>query len=71
MADEEEVLMELEAVQAVYGDDCLVLDSYPPHLHLRIKPRTADVSSQQVLLSLSDDFFANKIDGKFDFDNLF
>ncbi|KAH9788669.1 RWD domain-containing protein [Citrus sinensis] len=44
---EEEVAMELEAVQAVYGDECVVLDSYPPHLHLRIKPRTADVSSQQ------------------------
>ena len=50
---EEEVAMELEAVQAVYGDECVVLDSYPPHLHLRIKPRTADVSSQQVHLSLS------------------
>ncbi|CAK9149390.1 unnamed protein product [Ilex paraguariensis] len=43
----EEVLIEVEAVQAVYGDDCLVLDKYPPHLHVHIKPRTADVSSQQ------------------------
>lgn len=50
---EEEVAMELEALQAVYGDECVVLDSYPPHLHLRIKPRTADVSSQQVPISLS------------------
>ncbi|KAK2976174.1 hypothetical protein RJ640_000723 [Escallonia rubra] len=42
-----DVLIEVEAVQAVYGDDCLVLDKYPPHLHLHLKPRTADVSSQQ------------------------
>ncbi|KAF3445589.1 hypothetical protein FNV43_RR10765 [Rhamnella rubrinervis] len=46
-AKEEEVVAEVEAVQAVYGDNCLVLDSYPPHLHLHIKPRTADVTSQQ------------------------
>ncbi|KAA8520434.1 hypothetical protein F0562_014690 [Nyssa sinensis] len=44
---EDEVIIEVEAVQAVYGDDCLVLDKYPPHLHVHIKPRTADVSSQQ------------------------
>ncbi|KAK3018408.1 hypothetical protein RJ639_004707 [Escallonia herrerae] len=42
-----DVLIEVEAVQAVYGDDCLVLDKYPPHLHLHLKPRTADVLSQQ------------------------
>ncbi|KAF2311051.1 hypothetical protein GH714_019299 [Hevea brasiliensis] len=47
MAEEEEVLIEVEAVQAVYGDDCVVLDSFPPHLHVHIKPRTADISSQQ------------------------
>ncbi|GAB4861984.1 hypothetical protein Ancab_037238 [Ancistrocladus abbreviatus] len=47
MAEEEEVIMEVEAVQAVYGDDCTVLNRYPPHLHVHIKPRTADVSSQQ------------------------
>ncbi|GKU88508.1 hypothetical protein SLEP1_g2760 [Rubroshorea leprosula] len=47
MADEVEVKEEVEAVQAVYGDDCVVIDSFPPHLHLHIKPRTADVSSQQ------------------------
>ncbi|KAK2650831.1 hypothetical protein Ddye_018320 [Dipteronia dyeriana] len=47
MAEEEEVTMELEAVQAVYEDDCVVLESYPPHIHLHIKPRTADDSSQQ------------------------
>ncbi|KAL6125888.1 hypothetical protein ACLB2K_073939 [Fragaria x ananassa] len=46
-AGEEDVAAELEAVQAVYGDDCVVLDSYPPRLHLHIKPRTADVASQQ------------------------
>lgn len=48
-AEEEDVAAEVEAVQAVYGDDCVVLDSYPPHLHLHIKPRTADVASQQVI----------------------
>ncbi|WRX11077.1 RWD domain - like 1 [Theobroma cacao] len=47
MAEEEEVKIEVEAVQSVYGEDCVVVESYPPHLHLRIKPRTADVSSQQ------------------------
>lgn len=50
---EEEVLIEVEAVLAVYGDDCVILDSFPPHLHLHIKPRTADISSQQVPNSLS------------------
>ncbi|KAF7138283.1 hypothetical protein RHSIM_Rhsim07G0036200 [Rhododendron simsii] len=44
---EDEVLIELDAVQAVYGDDCLVLESYPPHIQVHIKPRTADISSQQ------------------------
>ncbi|XP_022770169.1 uncharacterized protein LOC111313733 isoform X2 [Durio zibethinus] len=47
MAEEEEVKMEVEAVQSVYGEDCVVIESYPPYLHLHIKPRTADVSSQQ------------------------
>ena len=51
--EEEEVAAEVEAVQAVYKDDCVVLQSYPPHLHLLLKPRTADVTSQQVSLSLS------------------
>ncbi|GMH00643.1 hypothetical protein Nepgr_002482 [Nepenthes gracilis] len=46
MADEE-VIMEVQAVRAVYGDDCTVLNTYPPHLHVHIKPRTANVSSQQ------------------------
>jgi hypothetical protein len=52
-AEEDEVMAEVEAVQAVYGDDCVILQSYPPHLHLHIKPRTADVTSQQVSLSPS------------------
>lgn len=47
MAEKEEVLVEVEAVQAVYGDDCVVLDKFPPHLHVYIKPRTAEISSQQ------------------------
>ncbi|GMJ16146.1 hypothetical protein like AT3G60300 [Hibiscus trionum] len=47
MAEEEEVKMEVEAVQSVYGEDCVIIQSYPPYLHLHIKPRTADVSSQQ------------------------
>ncbi|KAK9273774.1 hypothetical protein L1049_018584 [Liquidambar formosana] len=44
---EEEVLEEVEAVQAVYEEDCTVLDKFPPNIHVHIKPRTADVSSQQ------------------------
>ncbi|KDP28864.1 hypothetical protein JCGZ_14635 [Jatropha curcas] len=47
MAQVEEILIEVEAVQAVYGDDCVVVDSFPPYLHVHVKPRTADVSSQQ------------------------
>ncbi|CAI0445980.1 unnamed protein product [Linum tenue] len=60
MADEEEILLEVEAVQAVYGDDCAVLDSFPPHLHLHMKPRTADISSQQVPNPLNRLFTAVK-----------
>lgn len=51
-ADEVEMEAEVEAVQAVYADDCVVIDSYPPHLHVQLKPRTADVTSQQVSLIL-------------------
>ncbi|KAK9083377.1 hypothetical protein Scep_029848 [Stephania cephalantha] len=47
MALDEEVDIELEAVQAVYGDDCRVIRRFPPHLHVHIKPRTADDLSQQ------------------------
>lgn len=46
--EEEELVAEVEAVEAVYGTDCTVLSSFPPHFHLFLKPRTADVSSQQV-----------------------
>lgn len=45
---------EVEAVEAVYGDDCVVLEKCPPHLHIHIKPRTADLSSQQVLRTSLD-----------------
>ncbi|KAK3118958.1 hypothetical protein QOZ80_9BG0711360 [Eleusine coracana subsp. coracana] len=44
---EEEVRLELEAVAAVYGDDCRVLHDLPPHLLVHVRPRTADDSSQQ------------------------
>ncbi|KAG6395161.1 hypothetical protein SASPL_145800 [Salvia splendens] len=44
---EEEVMAEVEAAQAVYGDDCLVIETSPPHLHVHLKPRTAEVSSEQ------------------------
>lgn len=44
---EEEVIMEVEAVKAVYGEDCTFLSTFPPHLLLQIKPRTADDSSIQ------------------------
>ncbi|KAK7350450.1 hypothetical protein VNO77_09103 [Canavalia gladiata] len=47
MANEEEVVAEVEAVEAVYGSDCVFLHSFPPHFHISLKPRTADVSSQQ------------------------
>ncbi|CDP09429.1 unnamed protein product [Coffea canephora] len=46
-ASEEEVAAELEAVEAVYSQDSYILRNYPPHLHIQVKPRTADVSSQQ------------------------
>ncbi|RZC48127.1 hypothetical protein C5167_041068 [Papaver somniferum] len=47
MAEEEEVLFEVEAVESVYEKDCSVLQRYPPHLNIHIKPRTAEDSSQQ------------------------
>lgn len=47
MAEEEEVRLEVEAVKAVYGDDCRVILDFPPHLHVLIRPRTADDASQQ------------------------
>ncbi|KAK4575887.1 hypothetical protein RGQ29_026727 [Quercus rubra] len=48
--EEEEVAAKVEAVQAVYGDDCVVLKSYPPHLHLLLKPRTTNVTSHQTFI---------------------
>ncbi|XP_072963679.1 uncharacterized protein [Typha angustifolia] len=47
MADEEELCLEVEAMQAVYGDDCRVIQEFPPHLAVHIRPRTAGDSSQQ------------------------
>lgn len=47
MSSGEEIAAEMEAVQAVYGDDCHVISLYPPHIHVHLKPRTADVFSQQ------------------------
>ncbi|KAL2477881.1 RWD domain-containing protein [Forsythia ovata] len=49
---EEEVAAEVEAVMAMYGDDCQVVETYPPHLLIHLKPRTADVSSQQFVESI-------------------
>ncbi|KAL2644048.1 hypothetical protein R1flu_011635 [Riccia fluitans] len=43
----EEVEMEVEAVEAVYGPDCTVLCAFPPHLSILLKPRTADVLTIQ------------------------
>ncbi|WJX91607.1 RING-type E3 ubiquitin transferase [Trifolium repens] len=45
--EEEEVAEEVEAMKAVYETDCLILRSIPPHFHLSLKPRTADVSYDQ------------------------
>lgn len=47
--EEEEALVEIEAVQAVYGSDCHVIQKFPPHINVDMKPRTADDSSQQVI----------------------
>ncbi|XP_078437948.1 RWD domain-containing protein isoform X2 [Wolffia australiana] len=47
MEEEEEVQAELEAVVAVYGDDCRALKKFPPHIHVFLKPRTADDSAKQ------------------------
>ncbi|XP_031483727.1 uncharacterized protein LOC116253104 isoform X1 [Nymphaea colorata] len=38
---------EIEAMKAVYGSDCSVIQEIPPHIRLHIKPRTADDISQQ------------------------
>ncbi|PKU82908.1 E3 ubiquitin-protein ligase RNF25 [Dendrobium catenatum] len=44
---EDDVRLEVEAVQSVYGDDSQIICEFPPHLTVHIKPRTADDSSQQ------------------------
>ncbi|XBH84836.1 hypothetical protein VPH35_072910 [Triticum aestivum] len=44
---EEEVRLEVEAVAAVYGEDCRVYCDFPPHLVVHVRPNTADDSSQQ------------------------
>lgn len=41
------MLQEIEAVKAVYGSDCSVLQEIPPHLKVSLKPRTAEDLSQQ------------------------
>jgi hypothetical protein len=46
--EEEEVGEEVEAMKAVYETDCVIIRSIPPHFHLSLKPRTADVSYDQV-----------------------
>ncbi|CAN6460318.1 unnamed protein product [Victoria cruziana] len=43
----EEIEGEIEAMKAVYGSDCSIFQEFPPHIHLNIKPRTADDISQQ------------------------
>ncbi|CAL0324335.1 unnamed protein product [Lupinus luteus] len=45
--EEEEVMGEVEAMEAVYGIDFHLLRSFPPLFHLSLFPRTADDSSQQ------------------------
>uniref|UniRef100_A0ACD5WW93 Uncharacterized protein n=1 Tax=Avena sativa TaxID=4498 RepID=A0ACD5WW93_AVESA len=44
---EEEVRLEMEAVAAMYGEDCRVVCQFPPHLVVHVRPNTADDSSQQ------------------------
>ncbi|XP_002989843.2 E3 ubiquitin-protein ligase RNF25 [Selaginella moellendorffii] len=38
----EDVSLELEAMDAVYRHDCKILQRWPPHLEVLLKPRTAD-----------------------------
>ncbi len=44
----EEVEEEVEAVQAIYEGDCMILQKFPPHLSVALKPHTADDPSRQV-----------------------
>ena len=50
---EEEILQEIEAIKAVYGSYCNVLEEIPPHLKVSLKPRTAEDLSQQVSRPIS------------------
>jgi hypothetical protein len=43
----EEVEEEVEAVQAIYEGDCMILQKFPPHLSVALKPHTADDPSRQ------------------------
>lgn len=43
---------EADAVKSVYGDDCLVIHQWPPRINLLIRPRTADISSEQFVQAL-------------------
>ncbi|KAL4355950.1 hypothetical protein HN51_027321 [Arachis hypogaea] len=52
--EEEEVVAEVEAVEAVYGTDCVLLQSFPPHFRISVKPRTADVSFEQFVEAIVD-----------------
>ncbi|KAI5391224.1 hypothetical protein KIW84_076171 [Lathyrus oleraceus] len=45
--DEQVIAEEVEAMKSVYENDCTILNSIPPHFHLSLKPRIADVSSHQ------------------------
>jgi E3 ubiquitin-protein ligase RNF25 len=38
---------EVEAVQAIYEGDCTILQRFPPHLSVALKPHTADDPSRQ------------------------
>ncbi|KAG0456944.1 hypothetical protein HPP92_022101 [Vanilla planifolia] len=51
---EDDVRLEVEAVLSVYGNDCNLIQDFPPHLTVRIKPRTAEDSSQETNHSLKE-----------------
>uniref|UniRef100_A0A803NEL7 Uncharacterized protein n=1 Tax=Chenopodium quinoa TaxID=63459 RepID=A0A803NEL7_CHEQI len=53
MAEEDEVTMEVEAAEAVYGDDCIVLNRFPPHLRLHIKPQDKHSDAQPFMKLMS------------------
>ncbi|KAH7436126.1 hypothetical protein KP509_05G003800 [Ceratopteris richardii] len=47
MMVEEETEQEVDAAISVYGADCTVICRFPPHLLVRLQPRTANDVSQQ------------------------